>query len=196
MRLQNIEDSYPLSPMQEGLLFHSLAGKNSGVYVTHITCVIVNLNLVAFQKAWQKVVERHPALRTAFVWENLDKPLQVVGRNVRLPLELHDWREFPALEQASRLRTHIDREQNRDFKLSKAPLVRLTLFQLSEDTFHFLYSHHHILLDGWSDSLLLKEVFAFYEAFHSGQELFVEQPRPYRDYVSWLQQQSLSGLHR
>jgi hypothetical protein len=76
--------------------------------------------------------------------------------------------------------------------LSKAPLVRLTLFQIAAGTFQFVYSHHHLLLDGWSDYLLLNEVFAFYEAYRKGEELRLEQPRPYRDYIAWLAQQDLS----
>src|SRR5262249_58433533 len=101
MRLQNIEDSYPLSPMQEGLLFHCLAANERGVYITHITCNIANLEISAFERAWQAAVERNAALRAAFVWENLNKPIQIVGRHVRLPLEVHDWRGDSRAEQAT-----------------------------------------------------------------------------------------------
>jgi NRPS condensation-like uncharacterized protein len=192
MGSKNVEDVYPLSPMQEGLLFHSLYAQDHAVYVTHITCTLENLDVPAFERAWQQVVDRHPALRTAFVWQNLQKPLQVVTRRVTIRIDQHDWRALSKEEHDARLDAFLQSEQNHDFKLTKAPLVRLTLFQVGPDAFQFVYSHHHLLLDGWSDYLLLNEVFTFYEAYRQGQELHVEQPRPYRDYIAWLGQQDLS----
>ncbi|HEY3582016.1 MAG TPA: condensation domain-containing protein, partial [Pyrinomonadaceae bacterium] len=192
MGAKNVEDVYPLSPMQEGLLFHSLYAQDHAVYVTHITCTLENLDVPAFERAWQQVMDRHPALRTAFVWQNLEKPLQVVTRRVRIRIDQLDWRAFSREEQDARLKEFLQSEQNHDFKLSKAPLVRLTLFQTGANAFQFVYSHHHLLLDGWSDYLLLNEVFTFYEAFHAGRELHLEMPRPYRDYIAWLGQQDLS----
>jgi surfactin family lipopeptide synthetase C len=93
-RNRNIEDTYPLSPMQQGMLFHSLADPESGVYVTQVTCTLANLNVPALQQAWRQVMERHPILRSAFVWKNLERPLQVVGRQVGLPLVEEDWRHL------------------------------------------------------------------------------------------------------
>src|SRR2546430_16303581 len=99
MSLNNIEDAYPLSPTQQGMLFHSLYAPQSGVYLTQMRCMLhADLHVVAFQRAWQKVVDRHPILRSAFIWQNVAQPLQVVGRQVRLPLEQHDWRGLSAIE--------------------------------------------------------------------------------------------------
>lgn len=190
MSSKNIEDAYGLSPMQQGMLFHSLYAPASGVYVEQVSAAVQGLNIPAFEKAWQQVVERHPILRTAFVWENLENPLQVVGRRVQLPLIVYDWRHSPVEQQ--RIEALLQAERIRGFELSKAPLMRLVLIQLAEDSYHFLWSHHHLLLDGWSTSLILKEVFAFYEAFCQNRDLRLARPRPYRDYIAWLQKQSLS----
>ena len=80
MGRKNVEDVYPLSPMQEGLLFHSLYAQDHAVYVTHITCTLENLETQAFERAWQQVVDRHPALRTAFVWQNLENSMRCMWR--------------------------------------------------------------------------------------------------------------------
>jgi hypothetical protein len=83
MSSKNIEAAYPLSPMQHGMLFHTLYEPESGMYFEQLSCTLDgNLNVLAFQQAWQQVVDRHPVLRTAFVWNKIEKPLQVVGRRV------------------------------------------------------------------------------------------------------------------
>src|SRR4051812_19385953 len=100
MRLKNIDDFYPLSPMQQGMLFHTLYAPGTGVYVEETTCTVQgDLNISAFERAWQQVLDRHPILRTAFLWKNLDAPIQVVHRHVSIPLEQHDWRELASEQQ-------------------------------------------------------------------------------------------------
>src|ERR1044071_4748547 len=141
MAAKNIEDAYTLSPMQEGLLFHSLYDQKDVVYVTHIACTLENLNVPAFERAWQKTVDRHPVLRTAFVWQDVKKPLQVVGRQVKLSIEKDDWRQFPPADQRARLEERLRLERSRDFKLSKAPLMRLVLMHIGDDSHYFIYSH-------------------------------------------------------
>jgi condensation domain-containing protein len=186
---KNIEDTYPLSPMQEGMLFHSLYAPESGVYITQVACTLVNLNVLALEQAWQEVIDRHPILRTAFAWENLKKPLQVVGRRVGALWERQDWRGLSETEQEERFRAYLKADRGRGFKLSSAPLMRLALFQLSKDTYKFVWSHHHILLDGWSVHLLINEVASFYACLCQGRNILLNPSRPYRDYIAWLQRQ-------
>ncbi|BAY48984.1 peptide synthetase [Scytonema sp. HK-05] len=193
MSLKNIEDAYPLSPMQQGMLFHSLCEPTSGVYVQQISFELHGkLNIAAFAQAWERVVTRHPVLRTAFVWENLEKPLQVVGRQVTLPWENQDWQGVPTDEQQQRLEALLQKDRQRGFELTRAPLMRLLLIQLQEISYYFIWSHHHLLFDGWSLSIIFKEVIAYYQAFCQDENLVLAQPRPYRDYIAWLQQQDLS----
>ncbi|HEY9895477.1 MAG TPA: condensation domain-containing protein, partial [Candidatus Sericytochromatia bacterium] len=193
MSVKTIEDAYPLTSLQQGILFHSLYAPSSGVYVEQMSFDLSGtLNVSAFTQAWQQVIDRHSILRTAFVWEKLKKPLQVVGRQVKLLWEEHNWQGVSPIEQQARLKNLLQAERKRGFELSKAPLMRLTLIQLTEATYHLIWSHHHLLLDGWSTQLIFKEVIAYYEAFCQGQQLSLERPRPYRDYIAWLQQQDLS----
>jgi len=131
-------------------------------------------------------------LRTAFNWKLRDEPFQIVYRHAELPWKQHDWRKVPAVEQERQLEAFLGEERAHGFELSKAPLMRLTLVQLAEDTYQFVWSLHHLLLDGWSLPLLLQEVFQMYDAYCAGRELHLEASRPYGDYIAWLQQQNLS----
>ncbi|MEH2191209.1 MAG: condensation domain-containing protein [Nostoc sp.] len=191
--MKNIENFYPLSPMQEGILFHTLYAPDSGVYFNQTLCTLHgNLNVSAFEQAWQQVVVRHPILRTAFVWEGIKEPIQVVYQYMKLPCTQYDWQGLSVQEQQEQLDTFLETDRKQGFELTKAPLMRLTLIRLAVDTYQFVWSHHHLLLDGWSWPLVLKEVTAFYEAYRVGQDLHLQLPRPYRDYIAWLQQQKLS----
>ena len=171
--------------MQQGMLFHTLYAPDSEVYREQTSCSLKgNLNVSAFQQAWGQVVQRHPILRTAFYWEELSEPLQVV--QVELPWEQRDWRGLSSLEQHGWLEAFLEADRARGFDLGQAPVMRCALLREAEDTYRFVWSSHHLLLDGWSLSLLLKEVLAFYEAYCRGRELRLESPRPYRDYIAWL----------
>ncbi len=190
--MPNIEAIYPLSPMQEGMLFHRLYDPQSEVYFEQVIFNLHgNLDVPAFKDAWLQVITRHPILRTLFLWEHLKAPLQVVRQHVALPWCELDWQSFPVHEQSAQLQDflHADRAQN--FDLSQAPLLRLNLISLSENTFHFTWSFHHLLLDGWSVTTVLGEVFACYEATRQQHTLHLPPVRPYRDYICWLQQQDL-----
>ena len=194
---RQIEDIYPLSSTQQGILFHTLLTPKSVGYSVRLSCTLHgHLMVSAFKRGLQQVVARHPILRTSFVWEGLYEPLQVVHGQVELPWAWRDWQELSPIEQQTRLEAHLQIDRNQGFDLSKAPLMRLSLVQVAETTYQFIWDFHHLLLDGWSVSLLLKEVFAYYEAFCQGQNLHLECGRPYRDYIAWLRQQDLSQKPR
>src|SRR5256885_1422766 len=133
MATKKIEAIYPLSPLQQGMLFDTLYAPESGVYVEHFVCTLRGLAIPAFEQSWQRVVDRHPVLRTAFVWEKADTPLQVVGRQARLTIDQRDWREMSADEQHEKLQSFLAADRKRGFKLSKAPLLRLTLIRVAEE---------------------------------------------------------------
>ncbi len=190
---KNIESFYPLSPMQQGMLFHSLFAPESGVYVEQLnTTLRGRLDVTAFERTWQRVVQRHPILRTAFAWEGLKEPIQVVRREVTMAIAQEDWRGLDPAEQQRRLAAFLQTEQAQGFDLTKAPLIRLALLRLADDAYEFVWTHHHILLDGWSIPLLLREVFAHYDAFSRGQDLHLPAPRPFRDYIVWLKRQDMA----
>jgi surfactin family lipopeptide synthetase C len=189
---EQIQDILPLTPMQQGMLFHSLYAPEAGVYVEQFSSSLHGpLDIAALRQAWEQVLERHSILRTAFIWEGLDEPVQVVVSNVDLPWQVYDLRALAPDEGERRYEEIVKAEQQQSFNLSQAPLLSLTLILRTKDTAQFIWSHHHILLDGWSLSLVLKEVFEYYEAFRQRRPLVMERPRPYRDYIAWLQQQDV-----
>jgi amino acid adenylation domain-containing protein/non-ribosomal peptide synthase protein (TIGR01720 family) len=190
---RELEDIYPLAPVQEGMLFYTLLTPESGAYVTQMIYQLEGLNVEAMKRAWQRVLDRHPVLRTAFFWKNLDNPLQIVRRHVDLGIAEEDWRGISPGERKERFEDFLKAESSRGFQLSQAPLMRMTLFRESENTYQLVWTYHHLLLDGWSVPLLVKEFLSFYEAFDKGQELQPERSRPYRDYIEWLGRQDLSG---
>lgn len=190
-----IEDIYCLSPMQQGMLFHSLYAPESRMYFQQkIFTLQGKLNVVAFKQAWQQVVNRHPSLRTIFVWEDLDEPIQVVLKQTETAWQVQDWCQISSREQEEKLTDYLKADLQRGFSLSEAPPMRLALIQIAPEIHQVIWSHHHLLLDGWCNSIIFKEVFSLYEAFRQGQDrdLHLESSRPYRDYIVWLQQQNSS----
>ncbi|MEH2243329.1 amino acid adenylation domain-containing protein [Nostoc sp.] len=192
-KTKNIEDIYPLSPTQQGVLFHTLYASNSGVYVTQIHCALSgSLNVPAFKQVWQQVVNRHPVLRTSFHWEQRKDPFQVVYRHTDLPWEQHDWRGIELTRQQIMLETFLQEDFQRGLDIAKPPLMRLSLIQLAENSYQFVWSKHHLILDGWSTALVFQEVFDAYEALHQGKNLPLLASRAYGKYIAWLQQRELS----
>ena len=190
MAHQNVEDIYPLSPMQQGLLFHTLLAPDAGEYFRQLSCRMRGpLNVEVFRKAWQEVVDEHSALRSSFLYEGLEEPLQVIHRRVELPCEQVDWRDLPEQDRERRVAEFLAADRRRGFVLAEAPLMRLALLRLAADEHHFVWSYHHLLVDGWSVSLLQQQVFRGYGSLCQGGAPVRSGARPYRDYIAWLQRQ-------
>jgi amino acid adenylation domain-containing protein/non-ribosomal peptide synthase protein (TIGR01720 family) len=190
MKRDLVEDIYPLSPAQQGMLFHTLAAPGSGQYLAQVACLLGgDLAAAAFRAAWEKVVERHTALRTIFLWERRDEPLQVVYRQVRLPWREEDWRGLPADRQERRFADLLRRDLAEDFDLARPPLMRFALLRVAERGHRFLWTSHHLLLDGWSLPLVLAEVFRCYGALRRGEAPALAASPPYGAFIAWLRRQ-------
>ena len=150
------------------------------------------LDVAAFQRAWRCVIARHAVLRTNLRWENLAHPLQEVHARVDLPWQEQDWRAVPPGEQEQRIANFLGADRLRGFDLARAPLFRLTLLRYGDTEFRLIWTFHHSVLEGRSFLMVSREVFAYYEAFREGGEITLSQPRPYRDYIDWLQLQDFS----
>ncbi|WP_437926826.1 amino acid adenylation domain-containing protein [Sorangium sp. So ce291] len=194
-----IEDVYPLSPMQEGMLFHTLLNPGSGIYLMqqHYTWR-GPLDERLLVEAWQRVVARHPILRTSFVWKDLERPLQVVRRHVDLSEIIHllDWRGLSETDQEARLAAELEAELAAGLDMTRAPLLRLRVIRMTDDAYRIVRSFHHILTDDWCFSVLMMECLSFYAAQRDGKVLELPEPRPYRDYIAWLARQDLSAAER
>lgn len=200
--MKNVADIYPLTPLQSGMLFHTLSTDHQaqdntsnqtnkpirkGTYINQFTCLLQGeLEPKRLQRAWAKTIERYPVLRTAILWEGLDEPLQVVRETVKLPWQQMDWRSHSITTQQQQLTDFLQRDRTQSFTLSKAPLIRLTLIQLTDNSYQFILTNHHLLYDGWSLLLIWQNVLNQYSADNT--ESFA--PRPFKDYIAWQHQQN------
>jgi amino acid adenylation domain-containing protein/non-ribosomal peptide synthase protein (TIGR01720 family) len=178
LAMTEVADLYPLSPMQAGMLFHSLYARGGSAYLNQLRVDLDGLDAARFRAAWTSLTQRHDILRTAFVAHG-EGWLQWVARAIDLPLVEHDWRG--RTDCAVALDALAAQQLEAGFDLTHAPLYRLALVRTGERRYHFVWTHHHVLLDGWSVSKLLGEVLRHY----SGQSLPAHGGR-YRDYIGWL----------
>ncbi|RKZ49546.1 MAG: non-ribosomal peptide synthetase, partial [Candidatus Parabeggiatoa sp. nov. 2] len=190
-----LQDLYPLSPMQQGMLFHTLyEERQTGVYFEQMLLTLSNLEPTAFKAAWQHQLHRHPILRTAFLTEH-EPILQVVPAQVPLRWREHDWRES-SRETQQQLHELLQQERNQGFDLSQAPLMRFDLIRLDEQRYVFIQHHHHILMDGWCLPIMMSEVRDSYLAYLQGQTPQLPSRPPYREYIAWLLKQDRATAER
>ncbi|MER5267854.1 amino acid adenylation domain-containing protein [Actinosynnema sp. NPDC002837] len=181
-----VADAYPLSALQTGILVHSI-GEDSAYVQVFGFHLDEDADAERWERAWRLVARRHAALRTAFVWQGLAEPHQVVLRAEDVQLSVLDWRGLPADERPDRLRELMTAQQRTPFDLSAAPPMRLTLVRTGDRSAELLWRTHHIVLDGWSATAVFREAHAAYRALGEGDappEL--PEPTPYRDYLAWL----------
>ncbi|TWB10729.1 amino acid adenylation domain-containing protein [Nitrospirillum amazonense] len=186
----DVVDAYPLSPLQQGLLFHSLLDGASGAYVNQLVLDATGpFAPEAFAHAWQAAVDAHPLLRTAFRWEGLDAPLQLVQRTATLPVSRHDWRAWDDGAQETALAGFLATDRAQGFVLEAAPLMRLAVMDRGDGRWWLVWSRHHLVVDGWCSILLLDEVLERYRAQLAGEAPHLPHRRPFRDHVAWLARQ-------
>ncbi|MEV0505655.1 condensation domain-containing protein, partial [Streptomyces spectabilis] len=187
---RNVEDLLPLTPLQEGMLFHRLVGGADDVYVDQAALLLDGVaDPHAFALAWQQVADATPTLRTSVVWEDVPAPLQVVHREARVPVTHVDWRDVAEDERAARFDRLRADDLARGIDLATPPLMRLTLVRLPDARLHLLWTSHHLILDGWSLAQVLTEVGERYAALTTGSTTPPPARRPFGDYVRWLAEQ-------
>ncbi|MHB8524061.1 MAG: amino acid adenylation domain-containing protein, partial [Limisphaerales bacterium] len=194
MKTESAQRSYPLSPMQQGMLFHSLQAPQPGVDIEQVVCEMHEpLDVPAFEQAWRHVADRHAILRTSFHWHDLDQPRQGVHAEVRLHWEEKDWRGLSAPERKHRLESYLNAERWRGFNLSVPPLMRLAIVRVEDARYWLVWTFHHLLLDARAIGIVVGDVFSIYEASVSGQPAELETPRAYGDYLEWLGRRDQAG---
>jgi len=180
-----VEDSYALSPVQEAMFFHAVAAAVDDLYVIQQRVAIEGpLDVARFQQAWSRIVDRHPALRTAFVWEEPAPPVQLVCQGVDVAVELVD--VSGETDPVGVIDARCVDDRRRRFALDAPPLMRILVFRLADDRHEMVWSQHHLLEDGWSATTVLREVFDTYEALAEHREPELPPVRPFGDYVRWL----------
>lgn len=188
--MENVEDIYPLSQMQEMMLLHAVSHRHADVLFNQFCYEIRgDLDVAAFRQAWQEILERHPVFRTFFVWQDVKRPLQIVRRDLELPFKELDWRDRSPEKQRAELDDFCRADRELGFDPSSAPLTRVAVIRLAPRSFFFIWSSHHLLVDRWCLSTIFSELFTIYEANRRVQRPSVEPVHPYRDYINWIQKQ-------
>ncbi|GLV53931.1 hypothetical protein KDH_07820 [Dictyobacter sp. S3.2.2.5] len=189
---QQIEDIYPLTPLQQGLLFHSLYEPEHGDYIIQVGMIFDQaFDEQAFYDAWTQVIQDNAILRTSFWWKGLMEAHQVVHQDVQLPVERQDWRHLSVEQQQERIKAYYEADRLRGFQLAQAPLMRLFIAHLNDEEYKVIWTYHHLLLDGWSLPIVLESFFKAYAALSKQQEVRPVNRPPYREYVRWLRQQDM-----
>ena len=192
----NVEDIYRLSPLQRGMLLHTLLDSSGDMYLGQDVYVVDGpLDTDLLIEAWQEVFAAHPALRTSFQWEGLDQPVQIVHRHVTPPFQLEDWRGQPEEDQQQRLAERMSKDRAAGFDLTVPPLQRLLVVRFGDERHALAWTHHHLLMDGWSVPLFMNEVMSQYRKLTIGGPGPAPAP-PFRDYIAWLDRQDMDAARK
>jgi hypothetical protein len=195
-KMENVADIYPLTPVQQGMLYHTLSDPESEIYVEQIRCDLVGpLDVNKLIAAWDFVINHYPALRTAFLWEKLDEPLQIVRRTVSPSWDLKDWQGNHA-NTTRNLDLLAEEYWQARFNLASAPLMSFALIQLDDESHHFIWNSHHLILDGWSTHQIFNDAFNVYEIFNDNRQPYLPPTKPFRHYIAWLKKQDIGAAEK
>ncbi|MGW9367333.1 condensation domain-containing protein, partial [Streptomyces albidoflavus] len=184
---RTVEDIYPLTPLQSGMLFHALADPGSGAYLEQLTFTLEGVTDVErLATAWRRVLERADALRVSLVWEGVPEPVQVVRRQLEAPVHLADWSAAAEAERALLLADFLAEDRARGVDLAEGPLLRVALIGLGAGDVQVVWTFHHLLLDGWSNAALLGDVVAEYAALGGEPAAAPAVRGSFGDYLRWL----------
>lgn len=192
-----LEDLYSLSPMQQGMLFHVLSAPEDRLYLDQTLCTVLGeLEEEPFRRAWQLVIDRHPALRTAFVWQGLDRPRQMVYDRVPASFETLDWRSLSPKVQKAQLEAFLREDRQRGFDLERPPLTRVHVIRMGDRSYRMLWTVYHLIVDAWSSTIVLDEVVRSYEALRRGEQPVLPPVRPFHEFIRWGARRSAESSTR
>ncbi|WP_145625238.1 bacitracin non-ribosomal peptide synthetase BacC, partial [Bacillus paralicheniformis] len=185
-----IEKIYPLANMQRGMLFHALEDKESQAYFEQMAIDMKGLiDERLFAETFNDIMERHEILRASIEYEITDEPRNVIIKDRKINLDYHDLRKQSPAEREQVIQTYRKADREKGFRLNSEPLIRAALMRTEDDSYTFIWTNHHILLDGWSRGIIMGELFQMYHMKEGGQKHRLEEARPYSDYIGWLEQQ-------
>lgn len=185
--------SYPLAALQGAMLVNHLRAPRSGVDIVQMVCSLPErVDVAALRSAWEEVSTRHDVLRTQFRWEGIAEPEQQVLESATPSLVALDWSGLSEGEAKNALRDFLADDRTLGFDLAAPPLQRITVMKLRDDEWRMVWTFHHILMDGRSFPMVLREVFAVYEASLEGKTVAPVSRRPFSDFVQWYNGQNFS----
>ncbi|MDK8180277.1 non-ribosomal peptide synthetase [Paenibacillus sp. UMB4589-SE434] len=184
-QIDNMKRIYPLTPMQEGLLFHSLADKGEYYHVNMELRVIGDLNEELFNKSFRELVARHDVFRTNFDSSSFKENMQIVYKSREAELTYLDIRDLQ-VDREAYIEQLVIEDRKRGFDLSKDILIRLFVVRMHEQEYSLILSNHHIILDGWSFGIISSELFHIYSCHLQNSLVEAKKVRPYEEYIKWI----------
>ena len=190
---RNIQDLYPIVPIQSGLLFQYQLNPNSDAYFVQGIFEIENTpNIQHLKDAWQIILERYECLRSSFAYKTLNSPVQIIHKSVDILWRELDVSHLTQEEQEKTLEDTILQERHEGFDIQSPPLLRFNLLRRGQNNYYLIWNQHHLLTDGWSMPIILSEVDKIYESLENNTPLSFKTRRPYKDYIAWLNKQDRS----
>lgn len=183
-----IEDIYGLAPLQKGMLFHALYSPQADLYHTQINYIFKGIKVDIFKKAWEMLFAKCAIFRTGFIAQDYQEPLQIVYKKVELKWVYQDWRHLSAEAQKETVDTYLEQQRKKVLDFGSGNLSRFDLIQLNDEKILFSWTHHHILLDGWSLSIVMSSLLHIYFELENNASSSITLPA-YKDYIFWLRQQ-------
>ncbi len=186
-----IEKIYNLTSMQQGMLLHDRLDKSDDAYIEQSMFVVKgNLDKDILEETFNRIISRYDVFRTVFVDKGVQEPIQLVLKDCHINVIYEDISNCSEMEKVNYIKKFEDYDRNKKFNLSKAPLTRVSVLKLSEDTFNVVWSFHHIIMDGWCMGILIDEIFKIYNSLVNGEEIELERVYPYSNYIDWLNKQN------
>ncbi|WP_037271597.1 condensation domain-containing protein, partial [Ruminococcus flavefaciens] len=200
---KKIENIYSLTPLQEGMLFHNIYDSKSTAYIMQIVLDIRNnFRYEYFGQALALIAEKHQTLRSMFVYENVNSPKQVILKEREIESEFIDLTNNDEEKRIEEYNQILKDDKNRGFNLQKDSLIRIKTIKLGEKSFKVILTAHHIITDGWSNAVLIKELFDIYDKLVDGTDLqdianIIREEKAssadYGDYILWHEKQDKQG---
>lgn len=182
-----IEDIYPMTPLQKGMLYHSLINPNTGVYVLQFSCDIKGvIAMAALEKAWEFVANRYDILRMVVGEMEGAEPMHIILKHYTIPITYIDLLGVPSSSQKVLLDRMVISDRLLGFHMAYSTLQRLSVIRLETCHIRLIWTHHHIASDGWSTPIVLGDVFSAYYQLLAGVQPVMAPVKPFREYIRWL----------
>jgi len=192
LKKENLKDIYPLTPMQQGMLFHALYDKDSLAYFNQFSLRISDtIDVRVFEESWNEILMRYDNLRTIFITKNVREPMQIILKHQKIDFYFEDISGMDRSKQDIYIKNYQQKDKKRSFDLSKDVLLRIALIQLDKKSFQFIWSCHHILTDGWSSGIIMKDFFIIYFARLANKTPVLPEVPSYKNYIQWLTAQDI-----
>ncbi|WP_212004500.1 non-ribosomal peptide synthetase [Chitinophaga sp. HK235] len=195
-RASNIDSMYRLSPLQEGMLFHGLYDGQTSAYLEQVSSYVFNADPELLKQTWQLLMEKHTILRTGFEHKLLEIPVQCVYNEVTLPFTIQDLRHPDAAVQQAAIDAFLAEDKAKGIDFKTPPLMRIALLQTGESNYLMVWTFHHILLDGWSISVLMEEFMQYYKQLAAGKTVEDTTTDVFEDYIRFISSQDASAAEQ